>query len=481
MALARLLSLVERGGHAGRGPRPACAYRSGAEARTVGITGAPGAGKSTLVDRLITVARGRGARARRAGRRPHVAVLRRGDPRRPGPHAGPRPRRRRLHPVDGDPGPSRRAGPGRARGDPGPRHRRPARSSLVETVGVGQVEVEVAAATDTTVVVVNPRWGDAVQANKAGLLEIADVFVINKADMPGAAETAPRPRADARPVRRQRLAPAGRRDGGRDRRGRRRPVGRGHAATGAELAADGTLARRRRERLERELRQVLAARIEDEIRHLTGGEEFAAAVARRRRAPPRPLRGGRPADPGGRPTGPEDTPTRPHSQGTSGTVRPWPTRGQRAGAAADRCGGRSDEPRRASRPRTSSRAPSPGSAPGRPAAARHPARRALPAPGDRDWYRRAVFYEVLDPGLLRRQRRRDRRHRRPAGQARLPRVARDRLPLAPALLPLARCATAATTSATSSRSTPTSAPSTTSARSSTTPTAARSGSSPTWS
>ena len=61
---------------------------------------------------------------------------------------------------------------------------------LVETVGVGQVEVEVAAATDTTVVVVNPKWGDAIQANKAGLLETADIFVINKADMPGAARPA---------------------------------------------------------------------------------------------------------------------------------------------------------------------------------------------------------------------------------------------------------------------------------------------------
>ena len=60
---------------------------------------------------------------------------------------------------------------------------------LIETVGVGQVEVEVAGAADTTVVVVNPGWGDAVQANKAGLLEIADVFVINKADRPGADET----------------------------------------------------------------------------------------------------------------------------------------------------------------------------------------------------------------------------------------------------------------------------------------------------
>ena len=60
---------------------------------------------------------------------------------------------------------------------------------LVETVGVGQVEVEVAGAADTTVVVVNPGWGDSVQANKAGLMEIADVFVVNKADRPGASQT----------------------------------------------------------------------------------------------------------------------------------------------------------------------------------------------------------------------------------------------------------------------------------------------------
>ena len=59
----------------------------------------------------------------------------------------------------------------------------------METVGVGQVEVEVAGKADTTVVVVNPGWGDAVQANKAGLMEIADVFVINKADRAGVAET----------------------------------------------------------------------------------------------------------------------------------------------------------------------------------------------------------------------------------------------------------------------------------------------------
>jgi LAO/AO transport system kinase len=53
---------------------------------------------------------------------------------------------------------------------------------LVETVGVGQVEVAIAGTADTTVVVVTPGWGDAIQASKAGLLEIGDVFVVNKAD-----------------------------------------------------------------------------------------------------------------------------------------------------------------------------------------------------------------------------------------------------------------------------------------------------------
>jgi len=60
---------------------------------------------------------------------------------------------------------------------------------IVETVGVGQAEVEIVENADTTVVVVNPGWGDSVQANKAGLLEIGDVFVINKADRPGLSDT----------------------------------------------------------------------------------------------------------------------------------------------------------------------------------------------------------------------------------------------------------------------------------------------------
>ena len=100
------------------------------------------------------------------------------------------------------------------------------RGSLIETVGVGQVEVEIAGEADTTVVVVNPGWGDAVQANKAGLMEIADIFVINKADRPGAADT----RRDLEQMLElspaARLGAADRADRRDDGRGRRRAVDR---------------------------------------------------------------------------------------------------------------------------------------------------------------------------------------------------------------------------------------------------------------
>jgi len=60
---------------------------------------------------------------------------------------------------------------------------------FIETVGVGQVEVEVVGAADTIAVVLTPGWGDAIQVNKAGLMEVADLFIINKADRAGARET----------------------------------------------------------------------------------------------------------------------------------------------------------------------------------------------------------------------------------------------------------------------------------------------------
>jgi LAO/AO transport system kinase len=191
VALARLLSMVERGGEGARAVA-ALAYRSPGDAYTVGITGAPGAGKSTLTDRLITIGRQRGL-----GAPGSVAVLA-VDPSSPfsgGAILGDRVRMQN-HALDdgvfirsmatrGHLGGLAVAVPDAVRvlsavGLP---------LVLVETVGVGQQEVEVAAATDTTVVVVNPGWGDAIQANKAGLLEIADLFVINKADRPDARQT----------------------------------------------------------------------------------------------------------------------------------------------------------------------------------------------------------------------------------------------------------------------------------------------------
>lgn len=164
------------------------AYPKGGEAYTVGITGAPGAGKSTLTDKLIGQVRTSGS---------EVAVLA-VDPSSPfsgGAILGDRVRMQ-DHALDSGVFIRSMA----TRGHLGglalatPEAVRILDASgielvLIETVGVGQVEVEVAGAADTTVVVVNPGWGDAVQANKAGLMEVADVFVINKSDRPGAKET----------------------------------------------------------------------------------------------------------------------------------------------------------------------------------------------------------------------------------------------------------------------------------------------------
>ena len=189
VALPRLLSLVEAGG-AGARAVAEIAYRSPRQAYSVGITGAPGAGKSTLTAQLIDRARHRGLDGS-----DQVAVLAI-DPSSPfsgGAILGDRVRMQN-HALDdkvfirsmatrGHLGGLAVAVPDAVRvlsavGVP---------VVLLETVGVGQQEVAVAAATDTTIVVVNPGWGDAIQANKAGLLEIADLFVINKADRPGRA------------------------------------------------------------------------------------------------------------------------------------------------------------------------------------------------------------------------------------------------------------------------------------------------------
>jgi LAO/AO transport system kinase len=186
-ALARLLTIVERGGvearAVGRLTHPA-----GGHAYTVGITGAPGAGKSTLTNALIRVARAEPV---------SVAVLAI-DPSSPFSGGAILGDRVRMADHATDEGVFIRSMATRGHlGGLSLATMEAVRTLdatgwpwvLIETVGVGQVEVEVAGAADTTVVVVNPGWGDAVQANKAGLLEIADLFVINKADRPGTDET----------------------------------------------------------------------------------------------------------------------------------------------------------------------------------------------------------------------------------------------------------------------------------------------------
>ncbi len=186
-ALARLLSLIERGGDEAR-EIARLAHPLSGHGYLVGLTGAPGSGKSTLTERNDRSSAFTGPRSRRAGHRSVVAVHRRRHPRRSCAHAGPRHRSWRVHPLDGHSGHLgglSLATPEAARlldaiGRPW---------TLIETVGVGQVEVEIAGKADTTVVVVNPGWGDSVQANKAGLMEIADIFVINKADRKGVEET----------------------------------------------------------------------------------------------------------------------------------------------------------------------------------------------------------------------------------------------------------------------------------------------------
>ncbi|MEY3456291.1 MAG: hypothetical protein RIR38_553, partial [Actinomycetota bacterium] len=142
-------------------------------------------------------------------------------------------------------------------------------------VGVGQVEVEIAGKADTTVVVVNPGWGDAVQANKAGLMEVADVFVINKSDRKGAAET-------------QRDLEQMLDLSDLDESSWRPPIVQTTATTSSGISdlwdavlahrefatASGELTRRRGVRLREELREIVERRLEDKARQLCTGERW---------------------------------------------------------------------------------------------------------------------------------------------------------------------------------------------------------------
>ncbi|MED5293585.1 MAG: methylmalonyl Co-A mutase-associated GTPase MeaB [Actinomycetota bacterium] len=187
LALARLMSLVERGGEEARliGSHT---YTQAGNAYTIGMTGAPGSGKSSLTSALASVVRSEDQRLAILAIDPSSpftggAIL--GDRVRMQDHVTDEGIYIRSMATRGHLGGLSLATPQAVRvldalGWPW---------VLVETVGVGQVEVDIAGAADTTIVVVNPGWGDAVQANKAGLMEVADIFVINKSDRKGADDT----------------------------------------------------------------------------------------------------------------------------------------------------------------------------------------------------------------------------------------------------------------------------------------------------
>ncbi|HTF09111.1 MAG TPA: methylmalonyl Co-A mutase-associated GTPase MeaB [Asanoa sp.] len=186
-AVARLITLVENGDELLPEIAAALAPHTG-QAQVIGLTGAPGVGKSTTTNELVR-------ELRKQGHRVGVLAV---DPSSPFTGGAILGDRVRMQDHATDPGVYIRSMS--SRGHLGglaaatPQAVRVLEGAgcdvvLVETVGVGQAEVEVASLADTTLVLLAPGMGDAIQAVKAGILEIADVFVVNKADRDGADNT----------------------------------------------------------------------------------------------------------------------------------------------------------------------------------------------------------------------------------------------------------------------------------------------------
>ena len=183
-AVARLISLVEDASPLLREVMAGLAPYSGT-AQVVGITGSPGVGKSTSTNALV-------AELRRAGKRVGVLAVDPSSPFSGGALLGDRVRMQE-HALDREVYIRSMASRGHLGGLSWttPQALRVLDAAgceviLVETVGVGQSEVEIAGLADTTLVLMAPGMGDGIQAAKAGILEIGDIYVINKADRDGA-------------------------------------------------------------------------------------------------------------------------------------------------------------------------------------------------------------------------------------------------------------------------------------------------------
>jgi LAO/AO transport system kinase len=182
-SLARLITAIEAGDPIAEAVVNSL-VGSTTPTRRVGITGPPGAGKSTLVNAMVAELRSRGDT---------VAVLA-VDPSSPITGGALLGDRIRMQDHAGDPGVYVRSMASRGHlgglsAAAAPAIAVLARAGfdmvLIETVGVGQSELEVMDHVDLVVLVLGPGWGDQIQADKAGIVEIADVFVVNKGDRPG--------------------------------------------------------------------------------------------------------------------------------------------------------------------------------------------------------------------------------------------------------------------------------------------------------